>query len=215
MIEIIFKNNEKYYDMEYDGLKKLKDLFEEFAKKQSLYPEEIFLLYNNTRVNLETSLPIEEQFDLLNLKTKKRLIFFVFRETPYQIIFQFPQKTTIIEVKLNEPMKDVIDRYASKARIKLDGIYFIYSANRFNYESVENKTVGDMISNIDKNDKLMSVSVNNERAQTIDIIKVEEEAPESINNINEKDKDDNSKEENLIKGEEKFEENNLELKNIF
>ena len=214
MIEIIFRYNEQDYDMEYDGLKKLKDLFEEFAKKQSLYPEEIFLLYNNTRVNLETSLPIEEQFDLLNLKTKKRLIFFVFRETPYQIIFQFPQKTTIIEVKLNEPMKDVIDRYASKARIKLDGIYFIYSANRFDYESIENKTVGDMISNIDKNDKLMSVSVNNERAQTIDIIKVEEEPPESINNIDEKDKDDNSKEEKLIKGKEEFEENDLELTDI-
>ena len=214
MIEIIFRYNEQDYDMEYDGLKKLKDLFEEFAKKQSLVEEEIFLLYNNTRVNLETSLPIEEQFDLLNLKTKKRLIFFVFRETPYQIIFQFPQKTTIIEVKLNEPMKDVIVRYASKARIKLDGIYFIYSANRFDYESIENKTVGDMISNIDKNDKLMSVSVNNERAQTIDIIKVEEEPPESINNIDEKDKDDNSKEEKLIKGKEEFEENDLELTDI-
>ena len=34
MIEIIFRYNEQDYDMEYDGLKKLKDLFEDFAKKQ-------------------------------------------------------------------------------------------------------------------------------------------------------------------------------------
>ena len=217
MIEIIFRYKKQDFDMKYNEPRRLKDLVEEFAKQQSLEPEKILLLYKGTKVNIETELMIEEQFGLTKLKTKKRLKFFVCRESPYQIIFNHPEKKTIFEVKLNEAIKDVFTKYALKAGKELSSLYFLYGGESYNYENSENKTVNEIMSSDDKIRKVMTV-IANERAKTCDSIKVEEEPRESINNINEKEEldnsDNNSLEENFLSLEEDFESSDLEPMNV-
>ena len=219
MIEIIFRYNNEDFDMKYNEPRQLKDLVEEFAKQQSLDIEEIFLVYKGAKVNLETGLIIEEQFGLQNLKTKKRLKFLICRD-PYQIIFSTPNKKIILDVKLNEPMKNVLDRFAFQAGIDLSRIYFIYSAQiPFNYENIENKTVNEIITSYDKSKKIMTVVPNDERNKTIEFIRVEEKPRESINDVNDEEEpdniDNNSLEENLIPSEKKFEFRDLEKMNVF
>ena len=224
MIEIIFKYNNKEDKIEYNEPKKLKERFEEYALKKNLDIKEIFLLYKGTKVNLETELYVEEQFNLLKIKTKTKLKFYVCRETPFQIIFIIPNKKITLEVKLNEKMEDILKRYSLKARINLEGIYFQYRAQHFSYENIINKTVQDLLnydkSNIDKESKLMYISLIDFNSKTIKSIDIEKEMQEIINVDKENDnlddidiEDIENFEENLLNDSKIIEVNNLELMN--
>lgn len=206
MIEIIFRFNKKDYFIEYNESKKLKEIVENFTAEQSLDKDELFLLYKGEKVNLETELFVEEQFGLYKLESKKILKFLVFKETPFQIIFSYPRKKVILKVNLKEKMKDVLNRFALKARVNLLGIIFIYHGVNFNKEIIGEKTVEEVLeddkSGIDKDQKLMRIFLADERSQTI----VSTDMPiESINNINDDnsidEEDDNSLEGNLLLGE--------------
>ena len=206
MIEIIFRFNKKDYFIEYNESKKLKEIVENFAAEKSLDKDELFLLYKGEKVNLETELLVEEQFGLYKLETKKILKFLVCKETPFQIIFSYPRKKVILKVNLKEKMKDVLNRFAVKARVNLLGIIFLYHGVNFNKENIGDKTVEEVLeedkSGIDKIQKLMSIFLTDERSKII----VSTDMPvESINNINDdnsnSEEDDDSLEDNLLLGE--------------
>ena len=184
MLEIIFKYNNKNYIFDYTEPKKLKEILEEFAKNNSLDVNDIFLIYEDEKVNLNTELYIEEQFGLLKKKNVKRLEFLVLKETPFQIIFAYPKKRIIIKVNLNEKMKDILRRFAKEARILLNDIIFQYHNQKFTYENIGDKTANDILdSKIDRDDKLMTISLFNQRNDTIDSVKTPVDLEEN-NNIN-------------------------------
>ena len=220
MIEIIFVYNNKEDNLGCKETKKLKEIFEEYAKEKNLDIKDIFLLYNGTKVNLETELFIEEQFNLLKIKTKKTLKFLVCKETPFQIIFMYPGKKFPLKVKLDEKMENVLKRYSSKARINLDNIHYQYQGELFSYEQIFDKTVNDMLdydkANIDKVSKLMSITLFDIRTKTIESIEIEEDKPGINNNEENKDSDDmedDSNEEILLKGSKINQVNDLLVNN--
>ena len=201
MLEIIFKYNNKNYIFDYTEPKKLKEILEEFAKNNSLDVNDIFLIYEGEKVNLNTELYIEEQFGLLKKKNVKRLEFLVLKETPFQIIFAYPKKRIIIKVNLNEKMKDILRRFAKEARILLNDIIFQYHNQKFTYENIGDKTANDILdSKIDRDDKLMTISLFNQRNDTIDSVKISVDLEENNKSINDEIDPDINFRENLLEG---------------
>ena len=137
------------------------------------------LIYENEEVNLNTELFVEEQFDLLKIKTKKILEFSVFERAKFQIIFT-SYKKVIIKVDLNEKIKDVLKKFSKKARIDLSDINFSYGGEKFNYENVGDKVINELkINKFDKEDKLITISFANKRNDTIHSIEVGEDPDEN------------------------------------
>ena len=170
MIEVVFKYKDKEFIINYDRPRKLKEICEEFATKQSLDMNDIFFTYKYEKVNLNTELYLEQQF---NLKNKTRIEFLVIRETPFQIIFLYSGKTMILKVKETEKMKDIFKRFTKKARIDLTKIFFLYKGNEYNYNNIGEITVGEIIGNendIDRREQLMSIPVKGLRNDTINSI---------------------------------------------
>ena len=201
MLEIIFKYNNKNYIFDYTEPKKLKEILEEFAKNNSLDVNDIFLIYEGEKVNLNTELYIEEQFGLIKKKNVKRLEFLVLKETPFQIIFAYPKKRIIIKVNLNEKMKDILRRFAKEARILLNDIIFQYHNQKFTYENIGDKTANDILdSKIDRDDKLMTISLFNQRNDTIDSVKISVDLEENNKSINDEIDPDINFRENLLEG---------------
>ena len=202
MIEIIFKYKNQYFKIEYNEPRKLKEIFEEFADSHSLEKDKTFLIYNGQQVNLNTDMFVEEQFNLLKKKNKKRLVFLVCEETPFQMIFISPQKKVILKVELTEKMKDVLERLSLKAGINLENILYNYSAKVFTYKEFKNKTVNDVITPLDRKEKLMSISIEYRRSKTIDSID-KSELSEDILTINH-DLDDDSDESYIMDDSDKL-----------
>ena len=210
MIDIIFKYKNKDFPIEYNEPRKPKEIFEEFLNSQSLDKDETFLMHKDEKVNLNIEMYIEEQFNLIKKKNKKRLVFFVCKETPFQIIFMFSGKKVVLKVKLNEKMQHVLERLSLKARISLDNIFYLYNAKEFSYEDFGNKTVNDIISPLDREEKLMSITLEDEANKTIVSINISK-LPKydiSINNDSDDDSDeffnmDDSIEIDLLKETEK------------
>ena len=204
MIEIIFIYKKESYNIEYNEPKKLKEICETFEKDKHLDKNSLCLIYKGEVVNLETDMFIEEQFGLFNLKKNKRLVFFVY-EKPFQIIFVYPGKKIILKVKLNENMKDVLKKYAYKAKINLSGIIFRYQTDPFTYENIGNKTVNDiLVSDIDRKARLMTISLIDGRSKTIVSIDTPEELEENININDNSDDTDDDLEVNLLEGTEEI-----------
>ena len=49
-----------------------------------------------------------------------------------QIRFKYLQEDVIIQCKRNELMSDIINRFASKVGLSIDGFYFIYNEDKIN-----------------------------------------------------------------------------------
>ena len=168
MIEIIFKFNQQKYNIEYNEPKPLKEIFEEFAKKHSLDVNNLFLVYNDEKIDLNTQLNLEDQFDLLKNKTKQILEFSVCEETEFEIIFVSYKKNISLKVDLNEKIKDVLKRFSNKARIDLTGIYFRYGEETFDYENIGDKAINALkITNIEKEEKIITISYTYIRDESI------------------------------------------------
>ena len=160
------------------------------------------MIYKNEIVNLNTELYIEEEFDLLNIKTKKILEFSVCEKTKFQIIFVSYKKKVILKVNLNEKIKDVLKRFSKKARIDLTEINFSYGGEQFDYENVGDKLINELqINKFDKKDKLITILYAHKRNDTIHSIEIEEE-PNENSRISGFREDINNFQENLIENAE-------------
>ena len=103
-------------------------------------------------------------------------------------------------------MQHVLERLSLKARINLDHIYCLYNAKKFNYEDFGNKTVNDIISSLDREEKVMSIQLQDDSNKTIDSVDISKLAKYdiSINNDSVDDSEetfnmDDSIEINLLK----------------
>ena len=73
-----------------------------------------------------------------------------------EVIFNYNGIDTIIQCKLNDKMKDIINKYIFKIRINKDNIYFIYNGDKMN----EGLELNELINENDKNRKKMNILVN-------------------------------------------------------
>ena len=71
MIEILFLYKHKEFNFKLKEPKKIKDVCEEFAIKESLNINDLIFIYKSEKISLETELYIEEQFDLEKRKKKE------------------------------------------------------------------------------------------------------------------------------------------------
>ena len=202
MIEIIFKFNQQNYNIEYNEPKTLQQICEEFAKEHSLDINNIFLIHNSEEVNLNTEFYIEKQFDLLEIKTKTTLEFYVCVRKKFQIIFMSPGREIILEVNnLNEKIKDILEAFSQKARIDLTDIYFLYNEKTFDYENIGDKVFNDLqINKFDKEDKVITISYFSKRNDSIHSIPPDDEPeyPDENNIMNDTRETSNNLKESLI-----------------
>ena len=78
-------------------------------------------------------------------------------------------------------MENVLKRMSLKARINLDNIFYLYNTEKFTYEDFEYKTVNVIISNSDRQEKLMIISLYDERSKTIVSIDISNLLENNIN----------------------------------
>ena len=160
MIEIIFKLKKEEYKINYNEPKTIKEIFEEFAQEHSLDINKIFLIDDNgEKVNLETGLYIEQQFNICQNEDKK-LKFRVCFDTKFQVIFKSSSYEVPIKINLNDKMKDALKKFSEKEKIDLANIFVLYNGNyAFDYENVGDKNIIDLINGNDKKENAMTLSI--------------------------------------------------------
>ena len=98
-------------------------------------------------------------------------------------------------------MKDILRRFAKEARILLNDIIFQYHNQEFTYENIGDKTADDILDlKIDRDDKLMTISLFNQRNDTIDSVKISVDLEENNKSINDEIDPDINFRENLLEG---------------
>ena len=107
MIEInfIYKGNNHIIKCEKES--KLKERCDNFIKENSLNEDNIFFLYNNKKINLNSNLFIEEQFCLENIENveKQIRVDLVVSEYKKQII---SKDNLINDIDINDDLKQKI-----------------------------------------------------------------------------------------------------------
>ena len=156
MYEINFKYKGQDNIIKCKESKLLIDVCKEFAKKQNLDFDNIFFIHDEEKLNLSLNLYVGQQFGPKYSENNERIEIFVFKENAYSIIFKYGGSDYIINVKLTDKMKDVISKFKLKANIDLQNIYFNYSGNIL---EIEDETVDNIITQIDRKEKAMSILV--------------------------------------------------------
>ena len=157
MLEIIFNFKNEKYSIIYNSPRKIKEICEEYANKHSKDINNLRFIYEGDYINLNLDVFLEQQFDLEN---KKSIEIMVIEDDIIEIKLLYQQQTIILKVKGDEKMKAIFERFASKAKIELSKIYFMYNSDEpIFYEDINGKTVNDFITTLDKTAKTMSIMV--------------------------------------------------------
>jgi len=78
------------------------------------------------------------------------------QEIMVEAIFNYEGINTTIQSKINEKMKDIIDRFLIKIKNKENNLYYLYNGSKINDKLTFNEQAND----IDKNRKQMNIIVN-------------------------------------------------------
>jgi hypothetical protein len=217
MYEINFKYKGQDNIIKCKETKLLIDVCKEFAKKQNLDFDNIFFIHDEEKLNLSLNLYVGQQFGPQYSENKERIEIFVFKENAYSIIFKYGGSDYIINVKLTDKMKDVISKFKLKANIDLQNIYFNYSGNII---EIEDETVDNIITQIDRKEKAMSILVMEIERVTMSSFgdKRESLLPK---NFDEQDNHENNDENNIMNNNniniiinQNNNENNLDMNNV-
>ena len=73
-----------------------------------------------------------------------------------EVIFNFGRNKIIIQCNKNEKMKDIIDKFLKKEKIKNYKLLYLYNGNKINNE----KTFNEQVSDLDKNRHKMNIIVD-------------------------------------------------------
>ena len=90
-----------------------------------------------------------------------------------KIEFNFKDKITIIDCQENDMMDEVCKKFASKVEIDINNIYFLYLGKKLDF----NKTFNQVVNNLDKTRKTMSVLVNEIISKKLNINIIESSFP--------------------------------------
>ena len=162
MMEINFRFKEDYI-IKCKGTDLVKDICLNFAKKHSLDTNKIFFIYEGKKLNLELDLYVSQQFDFSKDNKSKRPkrveIFVCEEETPFYVKFLYKGNTLPLNVKETDRMKVIFQRFCSEVKMDIKKIYFLYNSQAFFYSNIGTKTVNDLVNNIDRNGKVMTITV--------------------------------------------------------
>ena len=177
----------------------------------------IFFIHDEEKLNLSLNLYVGQQFGPQYSENNEKIEIFVFKENAYSIIFKYGGSDYIINVKLTDKMKDVISKFKLKANIDLQNIYFNYSGNIL---EIEDETVDNIITQIDRKEKAMSILVMEIERVTMSSFgdKRESLLPK---NFDEQDDHENNDENNIMNNNniniiinQNNNENNLDMNNV-
>ena len=162
MMEINFRFKENYI-IKCKGTDLVKDVCLNFARKHSLDKNKIFFIYEGKKLNLELDLYVSQQFDFSNDNKSKRPkrveIFVCEEETPFYVKFLYNGNTLHLNVKETDKMKVIFERFCSEVEMDIKKIYFLYNSQAYFYNSIGDKTVSDLVNNIDRKGKVMTIAV--------------------------------------------------------
>ena len=117
------------------------DLDEKENEKKNEEKSELFpLILDNSNINNST---INNQID----------------ENPFHIIFFLEGYPYPLKVKETDKMKDIFKKYAKEVEKNLKHISFIYNEESYNYKKIKNETVNDIVTDCDKNERVMHITV--------------------------------------------------------
>ena len=82
------------------------------------------------------------------------------KEAPFIIKFFYKGPPCILNVKENEKMSDIFFRYSEKVAIDLTRVRFFYNKKYYAYDKIGDKILKEIISDKDKIDKILSITVS-------------------------------------------------------
>ena len=82
------------------------------------------------------------------------------KEAPFIIKFFYKGPPCILNVKENEKMSDIFFRYSEKVAIDLTRVSFFYNKKYYAYDKIGDKILKEIISDKDKIDKILSITVS-------------------------------------------------------
>ena len=165
MIDVNFKFKNRDNIVQCNGAMTIEEICNDFLTKNDLNKDIIFFVYNGIKINLEQNLflqqLLEEKNDneINNNDNKRRIEILVFEEFPFIIEFKYNGIATTLKVKESETIKNIFQRYSAKIKIDLNNIYFLYNGESIFYKDCENKKVSDIANSFDKNSKIISMIV--------------------------------------------------------
>ena len=171
MIEINFKFKNKDNIIKCDVGRLFKDVCEEFALKAKVDLDYTFFIYNGEKINLAMNNYVGQQFNL-GSEDNKQVELFVFQEIPFSVKFTYKGVDYVVGAKGNEKMKNIFEKFVKKTNINLSKVFFSYSGDVM--IDTEEKTLDQVITKLDRDDKGMSILVND----------LERDSIHSVDNIN-------------------------------
>ena len=159
-MEINFIYQEKDHKVECSEADLIKDVCEKFANENNLDLDVIYFVYKGEKINFNLGLYVQELYDLKNNSNEeqKRMDIYI-NEEPFHINFFYNSKKKPIKVKLTDKIKDAFKKYADEIQIDLSKVFFLYNTERYFYDKMEDERISDIITKIDKGQKVMSITI--------------------------------------------------------
>ena len=103
-----------------------------------------------------------------------------------EIEFNFLGQTTILQCDIGDNFNNIFKSFASKAQIDINSVFFFYSGIAIE----KNKNIEQIINNVDKERKRMTILVSNKEDSYENIMTVKPNGDEIIINYDIKDKNE-------------------------
>jgi len=161
MVEINFKYQDNNYLVNCSEADLIKDVCEKFAKENNLDLNDIYFVYKDEKINFHLGLFVQQQYDLKNNsenKDQKRMDIEIY-ETPFYIKFFYHETNSLLKIRLTDKLKDAFKKFADEKTINLSKVFFIYDTKNYFYDNICDERISDIITSIDKNEKVMSITV--------------------------------------------------------
>ena len=160
-MEINFIYQEKDHTVECSEADLIKDVCEKFTKENNLDLNDIYFVYKGEEINFNLGLFVQQIYDLKNNSNedKKRIDIYINEKPPFYINFFYNAKNKPMKVKLTDKVKDAFKKFAEEDQIDLSKVYFLYDTKQYFYNQIKDERISDIITDLDKKEKVMTVTV--------------------------------------------------------
>ena len=161
-MEIYFIYQEKKHKVKCNEADPIQDICEKYAKDNNLDIDNIYFVYKGEKINFNLGLFVQKLYDLKNNSNEeqKRMDIYINEKPPFYIKFLYNQKNKIMKVKITDKIKDAFKKFADETLIDLTKICFVYHAKTYFYDQIEDERICDIITYIDKFQRVMSIIIS-------------------------------------------------------
>ena len=143
-IEIYFKyNRKKAVPIISQTTETLKDVCEKYAKSQSLEMDDIFFIYKEEKINLNSELLVGQQFNPDKLSQKKfektKIEIKVYDDILFHIQFIYYGTNIFIEAKRSQKIDKILRRFAKLVNKDINSLLFLYGGKKFGNDEKNEK----------------------------------------------------------------------------